>query len=64
MSNQTRTKETLTAMADNYRQLLANLGENPDREGLIDTPMRAAKAMMFFTKVSSCFLFIWLLEIS
>ena len=52
MSNQTRTKDALTAMADNYRQLLANLGENPDREGLIDTPMRAAKAMMFLTKVS------------
>ena len=50
---QCRTKENINAMADNYRKLLINLGENPDREGLVDTPMRAAKAMMFFTKVGS-----------
>merc|ERR1712165_585118 len=37
-------------MADSYRNLLINIGENPDREGLLDTPMRAAKAMMLFTK--------------
>ena len=51
LSDQSRSQENLNAMADSYRSLLVNIGENPDREGLLDTPMRAAKAMMFFTKV-------------
>jgi len=33
-----------------YRSLLGSLGENPDREGLLKTPERAAKAMLYFTK--------------
>ena len=32
-----------------YRQVLTELGENPEREGLLDTPKRAAKAMQFLT---------------
>ena len=32
------------------RGMLTAIGENPAREGLLDTPNRAAKAMMFFTK--------------
>jgi GTP cyclohydrolase I len=31
------------------RQLLAELGEDPDREGLRDTPKRVAKALSFLT---------------
>ena len=31
------------------RQLLIELGEDPDREGLKDTPKRVAKAMSFLT---------------
>ncbi|MBZ9783114.1 GTP cyclohydrolase I FolE [Pseudomonas sp. REP124] len=34
-------------LAESYREILIGLGENPDREGLLDTPMRAAKAMQY-----------------
>ena len=30
--------------------MLVSIGEDPGRHGLIDTPSRAAKAMMYFTK--------------
>lgn len=36
-------------IAQHYRQIMQQLGENPDREGLKDTPRRAAKAMQFLT---------------
>ncbi|GGW36421.1 MULTISPECIES: GTP cyclohydrolase I FolE [Halomonadaceae] len=36
-------------IAQHYRQIITALGENPDREGLRDTPKRAAKAMQFLT---------------
>ncbi|MBE0490175.1 MAG: GTP cyclohydrolase I FolE [Halomonas sp.] len=34
-------------IANHYRHILLALGENPEREGLRDTPKRAAKAMQF-----------------
>ncbi|WP_018951048.1 MULTISPECIES: GTP cyclohydrolase I FolE [unclassified Thioalkalivibrio] len=37
-------------LAEHYREILAGLGENPQREGLRDTPMRAAKAMQYLTR--------------
>ena len=43
-------EELLPAVAASYRSVLKQVGEDPNREGLLDTPMRAAKAMMFFTK--------------
>jgi GTP cyclohydrolase I len=33
-----------------YREILIEIGENPDREGLRDTPRRAAKALQFITR--------------
>jgi len=30
-----------------YREILSGVGENPEREGLRDTPQRAAKAMQY-----------------
>ncbi|MBH8610438.1 GTP cyclohydrolase I FolE [Pseudomonas mohnii] len=35
------------ALSQSYREILIGLGENPDREGLLDTPVRAAKAMRY-----------------
>ncbi|PMR76914.1 GTP cyclohydrolase I FolE [Billgrantia endophytica] len=37
-------------LADYYRQIILELGENPEREGLRDTPKRAAKAMQFLNR--------------
>lgn len=33
-----------------YRNIIELLGEDPEREGLVDTPSRAAKAMQFLTE--------------
>jgi GTP cyclohydrolase I len=37
-------------MKELYRQILSALGENPNREGLRDTPERAENAMRYLTK--------------
>ena len=37
-------------MNELYTQLLSKIGEDPNREGLINTPDRAAKAMDFLTQ--------------
>src|SRR3972149_11802579 len=39
----------IKSLASLYRKVLSNLGEDPCREGLIDTPERVAKAMQYFT---------------
>src|SRR5262245_4161168 len=38
-----------TRMQDLIRQLLANLGEDPSREGLRETPRRVEKSFAFLT---------------
>src|SRR5680860_185514 len=40
----------LDDLAGNYRAIISGLGEDTNREGLQDTPMRAAKAMQFLTQ--------------
>ncbi|KAH8908562.1 putative GTP cyclohydrolase I [Coniochaeta sp. PMI_546] len=42
--------ERLDKMAGAVRTLLECIGEDPDREGILATPERYAKAMLFFTK--------------
>ncbi|MGC9330456.1 MAG: GTP cyclohydrolase I FolE [Bacteroidales bacterium] len=37
-------------LAAHYREILDLLGENPERDGLKDTPMRVAKAMQFLVQ--------------
>ena len=37
-------------LSTHYHNILADIGEDPSREGLLDTPMRAAKAMSFLTQ--------------
>lgn len=37
-------------LADRYRQILTLLGEDPEREGLLKTPLRVAKAMQVLTR--------------
>lgn len=42
--------EIIAGMADAVYSMLEGMGENPEREGLLKTPERVARAMRFFTK--------------
>ena len=47
-----RTKEEeykISKIAEHYKAILELIGENPDREGLVKTPRRAAKALVDIT---------------
>ena len=43
-------QEKIEQLMVHYREILRLLGEDPDREGLLKTPERVAKAMSFITK--------------
>ncbi len=42
-------QETIDRLAFHYHEILKLIGENPDREGLVKTPERVAKALQFLT---------------
>ncbi len=41
---------SVDSMATHYRELLSGLGEDVQREGLVDTPTRAVKALKYLTR--------------
>src|SRR6478609_5486842 len=43
-------EDLTTVLAKNYRQAIGLLGEDPEREGLLKTPERIAKAMQYITQ--------------
>lgn len=43
-------EETTSLIAARVREILTLMGEDPDREGLLKTPERVAKAMQFLTQ--------------
>ena len=43
-------KHAIDAMTDRFRDIITLLGENVQREGLVKTPERAAKAFYFLTR--------------
>ena len=42
-------EERLNLIASHYREIIKLIGEDPEREGLVKTPERAAKALMAIT---------------
>jgi hypothetical protein len=45
-----KSTESLAELSDCYRNILIGVGEDPERQGLRQTPERAARAMLYFTK--------------
>ncbi len=40
----------MSDLENNYRAIITEIGEDPEREGLVDTPKRAAKAMKYLCR--------------
>jgi len=41
--------KSIDSIADKYKSIIQEIGEDPDREGLVKTPERVAKALQFLT---------------
>jgi len=50
MNPETEYREGIDDLAANYKNILKLLGEDPEREGLLKTPTRVAKAMQVLTR--------------
>ncbi|WP_028909729.1 GTP cyclohydrolase I FolE [Prevotella sp. AGR2160] len=50
MNPETDFRDGLDKLAADYKDILQTLGEDPEREGLLKTPMRVAKAMQILTR--------------
>ena len=50
MNPETEFRDGLDELAAHYHAILGLLGEEPEREGLLKTPMRVAKAMQILTR--------------
>ena len=50
MNPETEFRDGLDTLARHYHDILSLLGEDPEREGLVKTPMRVAKAMQILTR--------------
>lgn len=48
-NSQTQPESALKEIQSSVRQILHLLGEDPEREGLVKTPLRVARAMQFLT---------------
>ncbi len=51
MNHETKYNDEITAiLSENYKTVIEQIGEDPNREGLLKTPERVAKAIQFLTK--------------
>lgn len=50
MNSSSQDSDLIEKIAAHYREILKLVGENPDREGLQKTPVRAAKALLDITR--------------
>ena len=50
MNPETEYREGLEELAEHYKRVLELIGEDTERDGLLKTPMRVAKAMQILTR--------------
>lgn len=48
--NTDSSNDVIKEIASHYAEIIRLIGEDPTREGLVDTPMRAAKALYYVTR--------------